>query len=30
LLRNNWPQLLSMLAQGDFVELSRTSLSLHS
>jgi predicted nuclease of predicted toxin-antitoxin system len=30
LLRSNWMQLLSMLAQGDFVELNRTSLLLHS
>ena len=30
LLRSNWLQLLSMLAQGDFVELNQTSLLLHS
>ncbi|MBX7211373.1 MAG: DUF5615 family PIN-like protein [Verrucomicrobiaceae bacterium] len=30
LLRANWQPILSMLSQGDFVELSRTALTLHS
>ncbi len=30
LLRANWVPLQTMLAQGDFVELSRTSLTLHA
>jgi predicted nuclease of predicted toxin-antitoxin system len=29
LLRSHWPQILAMLAQGDFVELSRSALTLH-
>lgn len=29
ILRNVWPQLGAMLAQGHYVELSRTSLTLH-
>ncbi len=29
LLRTNWSQITSMFGQGDFVELSRDSLTLH-
>ena len=29
LIRLVWPQLQSMLVQGDYVELNRTSLTLH-
>jgi predicted nuclease of predicted toxin-antitoxin system len=30
LLRTNWRPILSMLSQGDFVELSLTALTLHA
>ncbi len=29
LLRGNWPKILTMFSQGDFIELSRTALTLH-
>lgn len=30
LLRSNWPTISQMLAQGDFVEMSRTAVTLHA
>ena len=30
LLRRNWPTIAQMLAQGDFVEMSRTAVTLHA
>ena len=30
LLRRNWPTIAQMLAQGDFVEMSRMAVTLHA